>query len=177
MIDRVSFFNGDAREATAIIEHRLADARHAVGNRNACETATTRERGSADTRHTIRNRDTREATAIIERFIADARYAAVSRNYTILTSCNQGFTCRFNQTISCTVIHCVSACHRNAFKSAAIRERSFTDIGNTLGNRNTRESGATNERAFTNVGDTLRNCDACKPGTLIKRKLADDGDG
>ena len=63
MIDRVSFFNDDARKATAIGERIIADALHAVGNRDA-----------------------REATATEERIIADARHASIGRDHAILAS-------------------------------------------------------------------------------------------
>ena len=75
MIDRVSFFNDDARKATAIGKRRTADARHAIRDRNAREATATTERIIADARHTIRNRDTCEAHAVVERIIADARHA------------------------------------------------------------------------------------------------------
>ena len=80
MINRVSFFDDDAREATATFERRMTDARHAFGNRNAREVTATTERRIADARHAIRNRDAREASAIFERIIADARHA-VFDNY------------------------------------------------------------------------------------------------
>ena len=75
MINRVSFFNDDAREATATIERIIADARHAIRNRDAHKTTAILERRIADARHAIRNRDAREATAIGERPSADARHA------------------------------------------------------------------------------------------------------
>ena len=80
MIDRVSFFNGDAREVTATTERRTADARHAIRNRDACEATATVERRTADARHTFRNRDARETTARGERIIADARHTVGNRD-------------------------------------------------------------------------------------------------
>ena len=80
MINRVSSFNGDAREATAIIERLIADARHAIRNRDTREATATGERLNADARHTIRNRDARETDAKGERLIADARHATANRD-------------------------------------------------------------------------------------------------
>ena len=80
MIDRVSFFNGNTREAAAIPERIIADARHTFRNCDARKATATVERPRADARHAIRNRDTREATATIERIIANARHAVGNRD-------------------------------------------------------------------------------------------------
>ena len=79
MVDRVSFFNGDAREAAALLERMIADARHAFGNREARKATAIVERPTADARHAIRDREAREATAIGERPTADARHAIRNR--------------------------------------------------------------------------------------------------
>ena len=53
MIDRVSFFNDDAREATATSERIIADACHAFRYRDAREATAIRERPVADARHAV----------------------------------------------------------------------------------------------------------------------------
>ena len=75
MIHCISVFDSNAREATATSEHRIADARHTIRNRDAREATATIERIIADACHAFRYRDAREATAIRERPVADARHA------------------------------------------------------------------------------------------------------
>ena len=75
MIDRVSFFNNDARKTTALLERRTADARHTIRNRDAREAPAIVERIIADARHPFGDRDASEVAAIIERIPTDARHA------------------------------------------------------------------------------------------------------
>ena len=149
MINRVSIFNDDAREATAIPKRIIADTRHA-----------------------IRNRDARETTAIIERIIADARYAAVSRNYTILTSCNQGLACCFNQTIPRRMIDSISFFNRDTRETTASGERRITDARHAFRHRDAREDTAIIERIIADARYAFRNRDAREATAKPKRILA-----
>ena len=72
MIGWVSFFNGDAREATATGERISADARHTVTNRDAREAVVSIERKIVDTRHAISDKHRFDIT-----FVAVPRHSGI----------------------------------------------------------------------------------------------------
>ena len=70
----------DTRQTATTRERRSADARHTIENHYARQAATVAERIITDACHAIRNGDALKATAIPERPIADACYL-ISINY------------------------------------------------------------------------------------------------
>ena len=87
MIYRISLFHRDARKAVAPGEGHSADARHAVGDRDARKAGAI-EGILADSRQALGNIDARKAGAIIEGILADARHTSVRRDNAVFASSN-----------------------------------------------------------------------------------------
>ena len=122
MINRVSFFNGNFRETTAIAECRTADARHTASNRDAHEATATRERIIADACHTLGNHDVREATAITERIIADASHVIRNRDARETTATGKRILADDRHTFG----------NRNAREAPTRVERIISDTRHTI---------------------------------------------
>ena len=105
MINGISFFHINTRQAYAIIERIPINSRHAIRYLDALQAAASTERTIADARHAVRDLYTLQALAIIERLIADACYASVRGNDAVFAPQNQSFFLGFDQTSICAMIN------------------------------------------------------------------------
>ena len=133
------------RQATATEERTLADARHAIRDRDARQATATEERPLADARHTIPYRDTRQATAIGERIIADTRYAVRNRDARQATA--------FLERRKTDARHAIR--NRDARQATAIVERPLADARHTIRDRDARQATATGERTLADANSSI----------------------
>ena len=72
---RQAFWNGDARQAGAVVERIAPNAPHALWNGDACQAGAAGERTVLNTRHAFWNGNARQASAVVERPLPNARHA------------------------------------------------------------------------------------------------------
>ena len=77
---------GDACQTATTVERMTANTCHAVRDCDTCQSATTVERRIANTCHTVRDRDTCQIAITGERRIANTCHATIQWNFTVLTS-------------------------------------------------------------------------------------------
>jgi len=120
-------WNRNARQVTATLECRRADARYAIGNRDVRKATATRERNRADARYTSWYREVRQVTAILERRRSNVRQLAIF----VKRDARKAYT-----TTKCIITNAhYTVGDRNALNTAAIVERKIADT-RTICNHN-----------------------------------------
>ena len=140
-------WNRNARQVTATLECRKADARYAIGNRDVRKATATMECRRADARYAIRNRDACKATAISERNRADARYTSWYRDVRQVTATLE---CRRSNVRQLAIF-----VKRDARKAYTTTKCIITNAHYTVGDRNALNTAAIVERK---IADTRTIC-------------------
>ena len=173
MINGIPFCHGDRLHSRATRKSTATDAHNTFGYRDPRESRAKFEGRRADACNTVRYRDLREARAISEGIFADARNVTICRNCTVLTSSNQCFCRRFNQTISCVMVDSVFRLYRDAHKAFATREHAFTDACDTIRDSDSLESRAIIECPIADAHNTFEDRDRCE-SSAIKEGIIPD---
>ena len=106
----------------------------------------------ANARHAVRDRDARQAGTIGERTNANARHTAIGRDNAVLTTGDQGFAVRPDQAISIRMVNGILCRDRDARQAGAIPERLIANARHAVRDRDARQAGATGERKTRNTG-------------------------
>lgn len=100
----------DTCQAGATVERTFSNARNAIRDRDTPQAGAIGERRT-NACDTIRDRDNPQAGATGERIISNARDAPVGWDHAAFASCNQGFTCGFDDAISSAMVGGISTCN------------------------------------------------------------------
>ena len=110
---RYAVGDGDRGEGRAIIESIISNARYAVGDSDGGEGGAIFESKHFNARYAITDSHRGEGGATSESLLSNARYAV--RDNGVLTTCNKGIGCSFNNsiTIITTIIGSITRFYHN----------------------------------------------------------------